>query len=536
MTPFREYVDAGLSCIPVRADGSKAPAVAWSEFQQHRPTIGQADSWSKQYQGVALVCGKASGNLEVVDVDEPTLARPLIDAIKAQDPGLLSKLCFVRTPRRNESGQSGCHLLYRCETAVSGNAKLAMSEPEPVVDSEGTPVIDPTTGEQRTAPRCLIETRGEGGYVLTVGCAPQCHPSGNQYEHAYGPPLTELAILTTAERATIHNAARLFDRSIGETHQEPRPHGYERRGDSPGDEFNARATWAEILEPHRWVCVGESGGIKRWRRPGKTTGYSASTGVLSKQGRELLVVFSTNAAPFEGVGQNGRPGVSYSKFAAYALLNHRGDFEAAAKALVQLGYGTPAPKTELKTRVLVTTMVDAEKRYFDLLAAGKAELLSTGIPSLDRAIGGGMERGEMMVLGGLTFHGKTVCGLQQARATIEGGRHAVLVSHEMGPLALAKRMVASRTDIEARNWARYVDSLRRESKLYWEGRGELFLLESCRKIEDIEQQVGRIASEYELGLIVVDHAQLTIAKGATRYEQLTNASGRFKELAVRHNV
>jgi len=35
--------------------------------------------------------------------------------------------------------------------------------------------------------------------------------------------------------------------------------------------------------------------------------------------------------------------------------------------------------------------------------------------------------------------------------------------------------------------------------------------------------------------VVIDHAQLTIGRGATRYEQLTDASGRFKGLAVKHD-
>jgi putative DNA primase/helicase len=213
--PFTEYVQAGLSCIPIKADGSKSPALPWKEYQQRLPSLDEAGRWERSFQGVALVGGAVSGNLEIVDVDEPTLVRPLIDAVKAQD------------------------------------------------------------ASQTTKPRCLIETRGEGGYVLTVGCSPRCHDTGNLYEHVYGPPLTELSVLTIGERETLHNAARLFDRSIAETHTQPEPHGYKRAhsADSPGDEFNCGASWPEILEPHGWRCVGESGGIKRWRRPGKATGY-----------------------------------------------------------------------------------------------------------------------------------------------------------------------------------------------------------------------------------------------------------------------
>lgn len=536
MPPFVDYIQAGLSAIPIRADGSKAAAVGWTEFQQRRATLDEAARWQKRFEGVAVIGGEVSGNLELIDLDEPTLVRPYLEAVKVQDPTLYDRLCLIHTPRRNESGQGGCHVVYRCEAKVGGNTKLAMSEMEPEVDADGKPVINPTTGEQNQKPRCLIETRGEGGYFLTIGCSPKCHPTGNQYEHVHGLPLTELATLTAAERETLHRAARMFDRSVAETHTEPKVRGYERRdGESPGDAFNEQVCWPEILEPHGWQQVGESGGIKRWRRPGKSTGISATTGILSKAGNELFTVFSTNAYPFEGINQNGRVGVTYSKFGAWTTLNHGGDFEAAAKDLLRLGFGTPAKKSEQTSRVLKTTVQDAERRYLEMLRSGKAVLASLGIPVLDRAIGGGVEAGEMVVIGGLTSHGKSVCGLQAGRATVESGRHAILVSHEMGPVAIAKRMITSRTHLESRQWYEYVDTLSQDSERYWKGCGRLFLLEQCRNIEAIENEVGQIASEFDVGLIIIDHAQLTIGKGTTRYEQLTDASGRFKGMAVKHD-
>jgi hypothetical protein len=80
-----------------------------------------------------------------------------------------------------------------------------------------------------------------------------------------------------------------------------------------------------------------AGEVTYWRRPRKDgAGWSATTGACeSKAGKQLFYVFSSNAAPFEA-------GTPYSKFGAYALLNHGGDFGAAAKALAGLGYGAPS--------------------------------------------------------------------------------------------------------------------------------------------------------------------------------------------------
>jgi hypothetical protein len=46
----------------------------------------------------------------------------------------------------------------------------------------------------------------------------------------------------------------------------------------------------------------------------------------------LLYIFSSSAAPFE-------PGKTYSKFEAFAVLNHGGDFASAARSLANDGYG-----------------------------------------------------------------------------------------------------------------------------------------------------------------------------------------------------
>jgi len=100
---------------------------------------------------------------------------------------------------------------------------------------------------------------------------------------------------------------------------------------------------------------------------------------------------------------------------------------------------------------------------------------------------------------------------------------------------LAKRMILTRTEIEQHEWQASADALLQESTDYWEACGELFLLEQCRNIVDIENEVAKICSEYDIAMVAVDHAQLTQGVGGNRYEQLTDASGRLKELAMARN-
>jgi hypothetical protein len=95
--------------------------------------------------------------------------------------------------------------------------------------------------------------------------------------------------------------------------------------DRPGDRFNRETDWATILQPAGWTRVPFNGDGERWRRPGKDDGVSATA---AGGGYDLLFVFSSNAPPFE-------PRTSYTKFGAFALLEHGGDYGAAASALAK---------------------------------------------------------------------------------------------------------------------------------------------------------------------------------------------------------
>lgn len=98
----------------------------------------------------------------------------------------------------------------------------------------------------------------------------------------------------------------------------------------PGDDFNDRMSWQDILVPHGWRYMYNRGVTSYWQRPGKDDGgHSATTGRAADADR--LFVF-TDATVFT---QNE----PYTKFAAHTLLNHGGDFGAATRELRALGFG-----------------------------------------------------------------------------------------------------------------------------------------------------------------------------------------------------
>lgn len=97
-------------------------------------------------------------------------------------------------------------------------------------------------------------------------------------------------------------------------------------GESIADLFTDNTSWAEVLMPAGWSCRGDDpdadGAV--WLHPTHTSNCSATI----RHG--YLFVYSTST-PFE-VTEAGSPR-GYTRFEAFAVLNHGGDMSAAARAL-----------------------------------------------------------------------------------------------------------------------------------------------------------------------------------------------------------
>lgn len=120
-------------------------------------------------------------------------------------------------------------------------------------------------------------------------------------------------------------------------------------GDRAGDDYTARTSWEDILTPHGWRQVRHlAGGIRYWCRPGKTGLFTSAT----TRDDGGLYVFSTST-PFDTE-------VPYTKFGAYTVLEHGGDFTAAAQALRTAGYGTPPPAITGPAAVIQPTLSEQE--------------------------------------------------------------------------------------------------------------------------------------------------------------------------------
>ena len=95
---------------------------------------------------------------------------------------------------------------------------------------------------------------------------------------------------------------------------------------SIADKFSASTSWLDILTPHGWrcLCSDPDADGARWLHPTHTSSCSATI----RNG--CLFVYSSNTV-FDAT-EAGYPR-GYTKFRAFALLNHDGDLSAAARSL-----------------------------------------------------------------------------------------------------------------------------------------------------------------------------------------------------------
>jgi hypothetical protein len=295
----KAYLNAGLSIIPTKQD-KLPPLKQWKPYQAKAASPEQLARWFPRYQCMAIICGKVSGNIELIDFDydeeRPDIFNEWRKLVEDEDPKLFKKL-VIQTTQNN-----GFHVCYSClEIQIPGNQSLAQYK-------NGTNV------------KTLIETRAEGGYFLA---APS--PGYKLKQRNF----THIAQITPSEREILLRCARLLnEHSAPSRSPKTSSNGQSRSGLSPGDDFNERGDIRAFLEGKGWTYTGSQGDTERWRRPGKDRGNSASL----LDGKKLYN-FSSNVHPLE-------PNQSYDLFGLYTIYEHDGDFSAAAKALAAEGYGS----------------------------------------------------------------------------------------------------------------------------------------------------------------------------------------------------
>jgi len=353
---------------------------SWADFNHTNP-FPLNDETEKLFIYLGVSCGKASNNLEVIDVDckyelNQDLWKEYSELLKDNlSEETYSKLCIIKTVN------NGYYIYYKCDV-IEGNKKLAQrsftKEEKNALflqlkadGVEKEKAINTCNSKRAT----LIETRGEGGYVAT-------YPSDG-YTIIQG-SFETIPTITEEDRDIIMCCAKAMDLMEEETIIEKKvslPVWEE--GKKPWDAYNEQTTasdMADLFTRNGYTITKRIKNKIYIKRPG---GKSQSGNI--KEDVKLFVAHSSNT-PFE-------VGKGYPASGVFAVLECGGDFSLAGKKLLEMGYGDK-PKKKLSNDFEILSETFEPEKYVAKTNKNKEQIekflrgeyamgLSTGYESLD---------------------------------------------------------------------------------------------------------------------------------------------------------
>jgi len=433
-----EFANQGISVVPVATDGTKRPGIAsWKQYQETRPTTAELMAWFADAQGVGVICGKVSGNLEMLELEGRAVADKMHLDLKemAGNAGLGEVWDRINNGYVEMTPSGGIHWLYRIDGEVPGNTKLARKP-----------------GDEDKV-EVLAETRGEGGFVIVAPTNGTCHPSGGAWTMLVG-SAKSIPTLTVAERQGLHQLFATFDcvPKVEFVTEELAPKGVNL---TPGDDYNAKVTWEQVLEPLGWKKVyTNKAGVTSWRRPGKSEGISATT---NHAGNDKFFCFSSSTQ-FE-------PERSYSKFAIFTLVEHQADFTASARALRSQGYGE-ARKELTSLEVHSPSLVQLHDEEGNIKESswipkeiGESELEEEEPPSMLRREDGNclLYAGKINAIFGESESGKTWIALEAIRQELEKNNIVFYLDFEDSARSILNRLKTLRVKSDKFKMFRYAN-------------------------------------------------------------------------------
>jgi hypothetical protein len=141
------YHKQGMTVIPVKTKDKRPNIATWADYQHKQPDDKSIEFWLKEgkFENIGVVCGVASNNLVVIDIDDETIVEKLgIDLKKVHEQGNW----VVKTGK-------GYHIYCK---------------------SKENP------GDTKKYDDLHIEYRANACYVVAP---PSIHPSGHQYEFLF---------------------------------------------------------------------------------------------------------------------------------------------------------------------------------------------------------------------------------------------------------------------------------------------------------------------------------------------------------------
>ncbi len=306
--------NSGISLIPVRdkPDGdrpAKTPYNGWKKYQSERADSGTLHAGLINYNttAVAMICGKVSGNLEIIDIDvkyKPGIDTVVFMALRDLYPSLYERLRIHKTP------SGGYHILYKTDSGIiPGNQKLAgrnKTDAELIINPRGKTVN-------------FIETRGEGGYALA--------PPSMAYTVLQDVPIP---VISWEDRCSIIQVMKVHSEIVEITYtHKPTKAENTYYDENPFDHFNNSPEAEIVMQDYGWKNKKSTNpNFLHFEKPGSKKGGTHAT---FNKTRKVYFIFTSDTDFDESKG--------YNPATVLSILAHGGDKTKTYAYLVQKGYG-----------------------------------------------------------------------------------------------------------------------------------------------------------------------------------------------------
>lgn len=183
------------------------------------------------------------------------------------------------------------------------------------------------------------------------------------------------------------------------------------------------------------------------------------------------------------------------------------------------------------------TAADASEQFIELLSHLDGRNIMTGIPKLDKAIGG-LERQTMSILAARPSMGKSTLAWQIARNVTAGGMRVAFISLEMAATNLIARAVCGIVGVpwvEVRTGnvtPEQLEKINREARRFGEFNADKLLIDDGQNTSDT---IWQMSAKYRPDLIVIDHLRLVGDRNENEVIRLGTVTQRMKDLSKRMN-
>jgi hypothetical protein len=290
ITQYAEYyISNGLNPMPIQAQ-SKAPALppghTYLKEKHHDLSV------FKNVSKIAVACGAVSENLCCIDFDQDHGSNVSAVFYQVMQSNIFKSIeghcAILQTP------SGGFHIVFKCTKSID-TFKIAHHDNGKV----------------------MIETRGEGGYILTYPTEGYNYIGGCNIENLeaidYGiinQFITYLKSYSKEEKAQ--------EKGLGKLRTEWNVN-------TPDGKYNEECVdeAKQILKNNGWTMSElRRDGVEYWIRPGKEEGTSATFGKF----RNYFYVFTSSCLEFS-------ENKAYTPFNIYTAYNHAGDWRKSKDAL-----------------------------------------------------------------------------------------------------------------------------------------------------------------------------------------------------------